>query len=182
MHDTRDYTQLRSFRLWESTFMRHRGAPPKGWKRFLRDGWSQGLDQWRARYRLYLLSGAWKQRRTGAIRRANGCCEMCQQPTARPQVHHVDYMRAGAEQVEDLRVLCRSCHGVAHTMKRQPTIPLNEQATAHVMAREYRAKAREYRQKAAALAAGDLAPDIAPERPRIRRRPQGLKPAPHAAP
>lgn len=174
----------RDLKRWEATFLFHKKAPPDGWKRYLRDGWSQGLEGWRGRYKRYLLSHAWRQRREGAIRRANGCCAMCEQPTDKPQVHHVDYMRVGAEQVEDLRVLCRSCHGVLHTMKRQPNIPMDDQTKAIMMAREYRERGRMLRQHAAALAAGEAPlpapPD--PDRPKVRRRPQGIKPAPHAAP
>ena len=165
---------------WEATFLFHKKAPPDGWKRYLRDGWSQGLPGWRARYKRYLLSHAWRQRREGAIRRANGCCALCQQPTDKPQVHHVDYMRVGAEQVEDLRVLCKSCHGVLHTMKRQPHIPMDDQTKAMMMAREYRERGKILRNHAAALAAGEALipapPD--PDRPKVRRRPQGVKPAP----
>jgi hypothetical protein len=161
----------RDLQRWESTFLFHKKAPPDGWKRYLRDGWSQGIEGWRARYKRYLLSNAWKQRRDGALRRANGCCAMCEQPTDRPQVHHVDYMRVGAEQVEDLRVLCRSCHGVVHTMKRTPNIPMDDETRAIMMARDYREQAKAYRQKAAALAAGDLAVP-ASDAPRIRRRPK----------
>jgi hypothetical protein len=96
---------------------------------------------------------------------------MCQQPTAKPHVHHVDYMRVGAEQVEDLRVLCRSCHGVVHTMKRTPNIPMDDQTRAMMMAREYREQGKALRQKAAALAAGHLS-FPADDAPKIRRRPK----------
>lgn len=171
-----EYTSRLSFRRWEHTFPKHKAAPPKGWHRYLRDGWSQNLTEWRKRYRLYLQSTAWKNRRAGALRRANHICAMCEQPSTRLHVHHVDYVRAGNERVEDLRVLCKPCHGVVHTMKKQPNIPLNELSLAHVMAREYRQRAKEYRNMAAALAAGDVAPTGASEgtgsRPRIRRRPK----------
>lgn len=174
-------------------------APPRGWHTYLRDGWSVGLEEWRRRYRLYLRSYAWKQRRQGAIRRAGGVCAMCHQPSTRLQVHHVDYMRVGAEQVEDLRVLCKSCHGVVHTLPRVPHLPLNDATRAHVTARELRQEAKRLKQQAAALSVGSarLAPPSASsgaihplhlpplswvdstdyELPRrIRRRPGGVKP------
>lgn len=63
-------------------------------------------------------------------------------------------------------------------MKKQPNIPLNELSLAHVMAREYRQRAKEYRNMAAALATGDRATVRAitgeDDPPRIRRRPKPL--------
>ena len=170
----REYTDLRSFRRWESSFQHTGEAPPKGWKRYLRDGWSQNLTEWRKRYRLYLRSNAWKQRRSGAIRRANGICAWCHQPSDRLHVHHVEYIRAGAEQVEDIRVLCKPCHAVIHTLPKQPTITMDDTTKAITMAREYRERAREYRRKAAAIAAGDMALPADNDRPKIKRRPKPL--------
>lgn len=155
---------------WEGTFgKKQTEAPPGGWKKYLRDGWSTNIDMWRERYRRYLKSWAWKQKRQGAIRRAEGKCAVCEQPSKRLDVHHVDYMRVGIERVEDLRVVCRSCHGVIHTMKRQPNIPMNELQRAHALAREYRQRAKDLRHAAMEVSATGSMPT---KHPTIRRRPK----------
>lgn len=182
----RTMSRAESLARWERQFPERKDAPPRGWTTFLRDGWSQNIDEWRRRYRLYLRSWAWKQRRQGAISRARGICALCLQSSTRLQVHHVDYMRVGSEQVEDLRVLCKSCHGVLHTMPRVPNIPMDPATQARVTARDLRQEAKRLKQQAAALAAGaarieparvrPVTPDPEPPR-RIRRRPGGAKPA-----
>lgn len=167
-----DAKRQRQLNQWLRTFPQRLQAPPGGWHTYLRDGWSQGLTEWRSRYRLYLRSHAWQQRRQGALRRAEGRCELCP-ATSNLQVHHVEYMRCGSEQVEDLRVLCKSCHGVTHTMRRQPFIAPNE-ATAHRV--KLRQQRKETREAAMGLAAGTQ-PQAEPPRT-VRRRPGGVKPQP----
>ena len=154
---------------WRKTFAERLDAPPGGWHTFLRDGWSQHLGEWRDRYRLYLRSFAWKQRRQGALRRAENRCELCP-ATSRLQVHHVTYTRCGKEQVEDLRVLCKSCHDVVHAAARERFIQPN-QATAHRV--KLRQEKKEQREK---VMHGAAQSRIKPEEPRrIRRRPGGVK-------
>ncbi|WP_353265854.1 HNH endonuclease [Gemmatimonas sp.] len=109
---------------WLSRFPKRKDAPPGGWHLYLREGWAASPSEWKARYRHYLASNAWTLRKAGVHRRADGKCEMCS-ASSRLDVHHVDYTRVGKEQVEDLRLLCRSCHGIQHATKRPPHLPLN---------------------------------------------------------
>ena len=105
----------RSIRLWKQNFSIRKDAPPKGWHVFLRTAWLNG--QWHSAYLLYLDSWAWKQRRLGAIRRADGKCQTCGNGGLF-HVHHVTYERVGAERADDLRVLCVPCHKLRHSVKR----------------------------------------------------------------
>jgi hypothetical protein len=167
--------------MWLKTFRDRRDAPPGGWVRYLRDGWSHDPNDWAARYRLYTLSNAWRQRRQGAITRADATCELCQQKAARLEVHHVTYCRAGREQVEDLRVLCRPCHRMVHSSYQRPSLPLNEATAARLRRRrterelrDDRKTSRDMTMAAMAIAVRDRVRQEAAVR-RIRRRPQGVK-------
>jgi len=51
---------------------------------------------------------------------------------------------------------------------------MDDTTKAITMAREYRERAREYRRKAAAIAAGDMALPADNDRPKIKRRPKPL--------
>lgn len=101
-----------------SITLRAISAPRGGWARYLEDGYRAGLGEWRVRYRRYLRSRAWEQRRDGALRRAGRRCGVCGSGDGL-SVHHVTYDRVGLERVSDLRVLCRGCHEAAHVW-RQP--------------------------------------------------------------
>jgi 5-methylcytosine-specific restriction endonuclease McrA len=152
---------------------KRKGRPWCGWHVYLRDGWSRGLDEWRRRYDRYMLSPEWKKKREGVLERAGHVCAVCKQPSDRLQAHHVDYMRVGKERPEDLRAVCKPCHGTLHAYPgaRQPYIPMDPQT--RNLARAYREEAKALRQRAAAVAAGQWAPDD-PDRPKIRRRPKPL--------
>ena len=62
-----------------------------------------------ARYRKYLETEEWKERRDEAVERAEGRCQLC---NAGPPLHahHRTYERAGNEKPMDLTVLCAGCH------------------------------------------------------------------------
>ena len=69
----------------------------------------------------------WAEISLDAKRRANFCCEECGQPGYRPgdeivnrafilDTHHINRDRSCNSQ-ENLRVLCKSCHGRSHSSK-----------------------------------------------------------------
>jgi 5-methylcytosine-specific restriction endonuclease McrA len=59
----------------------------------------------------------WHQVSGEAMRRANFKCESCAAagPRTLLVVHHLNYERPDAELLEDVQVLCRRCHGRAHS-------------------------------------------------------------------
>jgi 5-methylcytosine-specific restriction endonuclease McrA len=68
-------------------------------------------DEWKKVYRAYLQSDIWKEIRSQVLSRANGRCEKCKVILLDPDVHHLNYHRVGGnERMEDLMVLCFSCH------------------------------------------------------------------------
>ncbi len=67
--------------------------------------------EWQIVYDAYLKSNVWKGKRNNALIRANGKCERCGSDLLNPDVHHVTYDNVGGnEKLEDLQVLCYSCH------------------------------------------------------------------------
>lgn len=100
-------------------------APKRGWKRFLKDGYSISHAEWRIRYKMYMKSDAWRERRLGALKRADHKCTMCGSER-RLQVHHAHYANVGLERIEDLRVVCIACHKTVHATWRTTPVPLDE--------------------------------------------------------
>jgi 5-methylcytosine-specific restriction endonuclease McrA len=160
-------------------------APKRGWHRFLRDGFSQSHDEWRRRYRLYTKSNPWKQRRTGALKRAEHKCALCGSER-RLQVHHTHYANVGMEPMEDLRVLCAGCHKTVHATWRTTPVPMDANTAAIVKQRRIereqlaaaqpfldemrrRAEAKAMREGIKAHLSGEI-PKL--DKPRIRRRPK----------
>ena len=64
-------------------------------------------------YAAYLESDHWKIVRRQALQRALYACERCGQ-SKHLNVHHLTYVRLGAEEPDDLEVLCRGCHKAEH--------------------------------------------------------------------
>jgi 5-methylcytosine-specific restriction endonuclease McrA len=64
-------------------------------------------------YPEYLKTREWQAKRNRALIRAGNRCQLCGS-TARLDVHHNHYYRRGYELLEDLVVLCRSCHEHFH--------------------------------------------------------------------
>ena len=65
------------------------------------------------RYRDYLRSDAWRQRRNDALRRDGFVCVRCS-GRKRLEVHHLTYARMGHEEPNDLVTLCSACHQAQH--------------------------------------------------------------------
>lgn len=65
-------------------------------------------------YAAYLHSAHWKKTRHEALQRAAYKCQACSTKEEILDVHHNSYERLGAEEAQDLIVLCRTCHGRVH--------------------------------------------------------------------
>lgn len=62
-----------------------------------------------------MQSDAWKALRETMIAIADGTCERCDatEDTVALEVHHLTYERLGREELDDLQVLCPTCHVLA---------------------------------------------------------------------
>lgn len=56
----------------------------------------------------------WEQVRNARLEMAGHRCEMCNASGGTLHAHHRTYARQGQELVEDVIMLCRSCHGLFH--------------------------------------------------------------------
>lgn len=62
-------------------------------------------------------SAAWRRIRVAVIARDAGQCRLCQRVIDEPREAHVDHIiekPAGTDAMENLRLLCRSCHSRRH--------------------------------------------------------------------
>lgn len=68
-------------------------------------------------YQKYLKSDKWMKKREKIIKRDNYTCQHCGCPVAisTAHVHHLTYVRLGAEWDSDLITLCRTCHKLKHS-------------------------------------------------------------------
>jgi hypothetical protein len=74
-------------------------------------------------YEQYLQTARWRVTRNGALRRAGFKCHRCASGS-QLQVHHLVYLRLGAELDDDLEVLCRGCHLGEHVVQIQDRMAL----------------------------------------------------------
>ena len=72
--------------------------------------WTHEKDK----YFAYMNSSTWREKRSAAIQRAGGRCQICGLSNRRLQVHHNSYERLGFESPEDLIVVCDRCHRMVH--------------------------------------------------------------------
>ena len=70
----------------------------------------------KASYAAYLRSETWQATKRRKLSSVDWCCENCgaEWGMTALDVHHLTYERLGREKDEDLRVLCRACHGDEH--------------------------------------------------------------------
>ena len=68
-------------------------------------------------YEKYLQSESWQNKVREVKRRAGYACLLCMSPH-RLEVHHRTYDRMGNELLEDLVVLCATCHQRHHGRQR----------------------------------------------------------------
>jgi 5-methylcytosine-specific restriction endonuclease McrA len=73
----------------------------------------KALPSWRERYIDYLKSPEWKTTRLRALRTWGDACQLCGSKE-RIEVHHRTYARLTKEKMEDLMVVCHSCHEKIH--------------------------------------------------------------------
>jgi 5-methylcytosine-specific restriction endonuclease McrA len=82
------------------------------------DTWQEMAERRKAlrdHYHEYLRSPTWRAIRNGALKNAFFRCERCGRADAL-EVHHVTYARLGGDELlEDLEVLCETCHYGHHT-------------------------------------------------------------------
>lgn len=67
-------------------------------------------------YAEYLKSEHWRVFRAGIIAERGNRCEDCGCNSRRVQVHHLTYLRVGAELPSDVKVLCARCHRHRHAL------------------------------------------------------------------
>ena len=61
----------------------------------------------------YEQTPEWRQRQQLKIKIANNKCEKCNSHN-KLQVHHLSYEHYGDESINELIVLCKKCHTIAH--------------------------------------------------------------------
>ncbi len=66
------------------------------------------------RYRDYLLTPEWQERRLARLKAARYACQVCNGRNKVLNVHHRTYVRRGDEYARDLIVLCEDCHHMFH--------------------------------------------------------------------
>jgi hypothetical protein len=77
-----------------------------------------------ASYDEYLRSTHWKQLRETHREWAGEPTCFCGK-TEGLQLHHLTYERLGAEEMDDLRWLCKACHGMVHILERRKEIGID---------------------------------------------------------
>ena len=88
-----------------------------------------------ATYNGYLHSLHWLEFKRRAIReRGKNGCELCCKKDCPLEVHHLTYDTLGKETLNDVRVLCRSCHHRNH----YPLFHISPQLTEKELRRRYR--------------------------------------------
>ncbi|WP_377477665.1 HNH endonuclease [Olivibacter oleidegradans] len=65
------------------------------------------------KYKNYLLSVEWKEKRRLVLERDNSLCQHCMTATAE-NIHHLKYDNLFNEPLEDLLSLCKPCHEKEH--------------------------------------------------------------------
>ena len=86
-------------------------------------------------YKEYIRSDAWRNKRDNAIEAAEGKCRSCGSRCGLC-VHHLHYRTLFNENIEDLEVLCRSCHTREHHALSGRRGPIEPHGRAIDMARE----------------------------------------------
>ena len=80
---------------------------------WLREGSVKVTELKELDYEVYLRSEAWALKRREVFDLQGKTCLACGR-TKDLHVHHVTYVRLGHESLDDLRVLCHSCHDELH--------------------------------------------------------------------
>ena len=67
-------------------------------------------------YKCYLKTMVWDNTRKKKLKEAGYKCQLCSKTDAELHVHHNTYERIGDEDMNDLIVLCESCHKKFHNI------------------------------------------------------------------
>ena len=67
-------------------------------------------------YKCYLKTVVWNNTRKKKLREAGYRCQLCSKEGVKLHVHHNTYERIGDEDINDLIVLCESCHKKFHNL------------------------------------------------------------------
>jgi hypothetical protein len=80
-------------------------------RHYIQVGWEES----RRRYKEYLTHklSPWQNLRA-QVKARDKVCTSCGKNSGIMDVHHITYARIGNESLEDLRLLCRACHGEEH--------------------------------------------------------------------
>lgn len=70
-------------------------------------------------YAKYLNTDHWKMVREGALQYARNTCQVCGIKEVTLNVHHKTYKNLGKERMDDLVVMCESCHKAIHGIKEE---------------------------------------------------------------
>lgn len=84
-------------------------------------------------YQEYLLSKDWQQKRAQKLRESKRRCTVCS-TSKQLDVHHPIYRNWTDVRMSDLRVVCRRCHEIIHSLlDRHELIYLNDDSTARFL-------------------------------------------------
>jgi 5-methylcytosine-specific restriction endonuclease McrA len=75
------------------------------------------------KYLVYLKSDAWKKKRLEALAYYGESCGKCGTAEKQLHVHHKTYKRLFDEPLEDLQVLCDTCHRRVHSKPERRSRP-----------------------------------------------------------
>lgn len=69
------------------------------------------------KYYDYLGSPEWRNKRQEVFNSRSKCCERCKR-VDNLEIHHKTYKNIYKEKLEDLQILCRSCHKSEHSKRK----------------------------------------------------------------
>tara|TARA_R110002167_G_scaffold33510_1_gene107646 strand:+ start:1142 stop:1558 length:417 start_codon:yes stop_codon:yes gene_type:complete len=95
-------------------------------------------------YNDYLTSDVWKKKKikfykSSYCSKTNGTpsCSVCGS-ISKPNVHHLTYKHICREKLEDLLLLCNSCHNLTHDVLKTKLNPKYNLSNAHKLAKKVR--------------------------------------------
>jgi hypothetical protein len=98
----------------------------RSWRTFKNEAWERARERnrederklWGLYYNWYLSTPHWRTKREEILKLCRGVCEKC---NSRPvsEIHHMNYERLGAEDLEDIAGLCSWCHSETHRRMRR---------------------------------------------------------------
>ena len=74
------------------------------------------VKDYKQNYKQYLETKHWKAIRESKLKETGYKCQLCSKTDIKLHVHHNTYERIGDEDMNDLIVLCESCHKKFHNI------------------------------------------------------------------